>query len=201
MVNPGEPLKVLLVEDDEDDYILTQSLFTEMQGRRCQVEWLKTFGTGLEAMARNQHDVCLVDYRLGAENGITLLRTAIERGCKAPIILLTGQGEHEIDLEAMKAGAADYLVKGRLDSPLLERSIRYAIERRRAADLAASEQARLAAFGEDVGLALSRRDALDAILHRCATALVHYLNAAQAKIWIYEPEEKSLNLKASAGTI
>src|SRR6185436_2364180 len=171
MVNPGEPLKVLLVEDDEDDYILTQSLFSEMQGRRCQVEWLKTFGTGLDAMARNQHDVCLVDYRLGAENGITLLRTALERGCHAPIILLTGQGEHEIDLQAMKAGAADYLVKGGLDAGLLERSIRYAIERTRATATAAAEQARLAAFGADVGLALTRRDKLDVTLPRCATAL------------------------------
>src|SRR6185369_3978609 len=105
------------------------------------------------------------------------------------------------DLEAMKAGAADYLVKGRLDSPLLERSIRYAIERRRASDLAASEQARLAAFGEDVGLALSRRDALDAILHRCATAMVHYLNGALARLWIYEPEDNNLKLYASAGTV
>jgi PAS domain S-box-containing protein len=200
-VNPTEPLKVLLVEDDEDDFILAKGLFSEMQGRRCLVEWMKTFATGLETMARNQHDVCLVDYRLGAENGITLLRAALECGCKAPIILLTGQGEHEIDLEAMKAGAADYLVKGRLDAGLLERSIRYAIERRRAADLAASEQARLAAFGEDIGLALSRRDALESILQRCATAMVHYLNAALARLWIYEPEETALKLYASAGTV
>src|SRR5207244_2436622 len=111
-----------------------------------------------------------------------LLRAALERGCKAPIILLTGQGEREIDVEAMKAGASDYLVKGRLDAGALERSIRYAIERKRASGLAASEQARLAAFGEDVGLALTRRDSLDSILHRCATAMVHYLHAAQARI-------------------
>src|SRR6266496_3472350 len=127
---------------------------------------MKSFATGLEAITRNQHDVCLGDYRLGADNGIELLRAALERGCKAPIILLTGQGEHEIDLEAMKAGAADYLVKGRLDSGLLERSIRYAIERKRAATLAAAEQARLAAFGAKIGLALTRRDSLDAILQR-----------------------------------
>ena len=198
-MSSNEQLRVLLVEDDEDDFILTKTLFSEMQGRRCEVEWLKNFTSGLDAMSRNQHDVCLVDYRLGAENGITLLRLAIERGCKAPIILLTGQGEHEIDLEAMKAGAADYLVKGRLDAGLLERSIRYAIERRRATDRAASEQARLAAFGEDVGLALSRRDSLDAILGRCATAMVHYLHAALARIWIYDPEEKILKLQANAG--
>jgi PAS domain S-box-containing protein len=162
---------------------------------------MKNFSTGLDAMIRNQHEVCLVDYRLGAQNGIELLRVAQERGCKSPIILLTGQGEHEVDLEAMKAGAADYLVKGRLDSGLLERSIRYALERKRAADRATSEQARLAAFGEDIGLALTRRDALDTTLHRCATALVHYLHAASAHIWIFEEDKKQLKLHASAGSV
>jgi PAS domain S-box-containing protein len=197
----AEPVKVLLVEDDEDDFILTRDLFSEFAGPRVQIDWLKTFSTGLEAMARNQHDICLVDYRLGAQNGIDLLRAAIERGCRAPVILLTGQGEHEIDLEAMKAGAADYLVKGSLDSGLLERSIRYAIERRRAAERAASDQARLAAFGEEVGLALTRRDSLDTILHRCSTAMMHYLHATLARLWIYERDEDRLRLYASAGAM
>ncbi len=197
----GEVLRVLLVEDDEDDFILTRDLISEFLGQRVQLDWKKSFSSGLEAMSRNQHDICLVDYRLGAENGIELLRAALDRGCRAPMILLTGQGEHEIDLEAMKAGAADYLVKGRLDSGLLERSIRYAIERKRAAERAASDQARLAAFGEDVGLALTRRDSLDTILHRCSTAMVHYLHATLARIWIYQRDEDRLQLYASAGAV
>jgi DNA-binding NtrC family response regulator len=86
----------------------------------------------LDAIAHNQHDVYLFDYRLGERNGLELLRDAVAKGCKAPIILLTGQGDHEVDVEAMKAGAADYLEKGQLGAPLLERSIRYAIERKRA---------------------------------------------------------------------
>jgi PAS domain S-box-containing protein len=198
---PGECLKVLLVEDDEDDFILTRDLFSEFGGQRVQIDWMKTFSAGLEAMSRNQHDICLVDYRLGAQNGIELLRAAMERGCRAPIILLTGQGEHEIDLEAMKAGAADYLVKGRLDSGLLERSIRYAIERKRASEGAASDQARLAAFGEEVGLALTRRDSLETILSRCSAAMVQYLHAALAQIWIYQRAEDHLQLHASAGAV
>jgi signal transduction histidine kinase len=56
----------------------------------------------------------------------------LARGCKAPIILLTGTDDWETDVEAMKAGAADYLVKGHIDPRLLERSIRYALERKRA---------------------------------------------------------------------
>ena len=200
-MHPVEPLRVLLIEDDEDDYILARELFSEFKGQRVQLDWMKNYSTGLDAITRNQHDVCLVDYRLGAQNGVELLRTALDRGCKAPIILLTGQGEHHIDLEAMKAGAADYLVKGKLDSGLLERSMRYAVERKRAADRAVSEQARLAAFGEDIGLALTRRDSLDTILHRCATAMVHYLHASLSRIWIYEPDEKNLKLHASAGPV
>jgi PAS domain S-box-containing protein len=197
----NEPIKVLLIEDDEDDYILTRSLFSEIHDQRFQVDWLKRWAEGLEAVVRNEHDVCLVDYRLGAQTGIDLLRAALERGCQMPIILLTGQGEHEVDLEAMKAGAADYLIKGRLDASLLERSIRYAIGRKRAAAKAAAEQARLAAFGAEVGLAVTRRDALDTILDRCARAMVTYLKAALARIWIFDPTQNVLRLDASAGAV
>jgi two-component system, cell cycle sensor histidine kinase and response regulator CckA len=198
-VSSPEVLKVLLVEDDEDDYILARGLFTEIGDKRYKVQWISSFDAGLTAMLRNEHDVCLVDYRLGALNGIELLREAQSRGCKAPIILLTGQGEHEVDVEAMKAGAADYLIKGRLDAGLLERSIRYSVERKRAAATAAAEQARLAAFGADVGLTLTRRDSLEVTLGRCASAVVQYLHAALARIWLFEDEEQILKLQATAG--
>ena len=196
-----ELFKVLLVEDDEDDYFLTRSLFAEIKGNRYKIDWQSTFTAGLEAMTANQHDVCLVDYRLGAQNGIELLREAIDRGCEAPIILLTGQGEKEVDIEAMKAGAADYLVKGRLDPGLLERSIRYSIERKRSAAIAAAEQARLAAFGADIGLTLTRRDSLQLTLGRCAAAMTQYLHAALARIWIVEAHDQPLKLHAAAGQL
>ena len=76
---------------------------------------------------RGQQSVCLLDYHLGERTGLELLREAVARGCRTPIILLTGNGDREIDVEAMKAGAADYLVKGRFDAHSLERSIRYTI--------------------------------------------------------------------------
>ena len=196
-----EQIKVMLVEDDEDDYILTRGLFAEMMGRRFQLEWFKSYDLGLKAMLRNQHDVCLVDYRLGAKNGVELLTEAVDQGCQAPIILLTGSGEHQIDLEAMKAGAADYLVKSDLRANILERSIRYALERKRSAALAAFEQASLAALGADVGMALTQRESLSAILYRCSEAIVRYLNVHLAQIWIVDPEGNELQLKASAGAV
>jgi PAS domain S-box-containing protein len=72
-------------------------------------------------------DVCLLDYHLGQRTGLELLRRAIARGCRTPIILLTGNDDRNVDVEAMKAGAADSVVKGRFDGRLLEPSIRYAI--------------------------------------------------------------------------
>ena len=120
-------LKVLLVEDDEDDYVIIRDLLSEMG--RFELEWVTDYDPALEAIEREEHDVYLLDYHLGERSGLELLREALRKGCKGPIILLTGQGDRELDLEAMQAGAADYLVKGQIDAPLLERSIRYAFAR------------------------------------------------------------------------
>jgi signal transduction histidine kinase len=125
-------LRILIADDDEDDYVLTRDLLLRIGRPRVQLDWSPTYEGALEAIERNQHDVYLFDYHLGHSDGLQLLREALARGCKAPIILLTGNDNWETDVEAMKAGAADYLVKGQLDARLLERSIRYALERMRA---------------------------------------------------------------------
>ncbi len=200
-MNPEPQVKVLLVEDDEDDFVLVRDLLAELSRRRFKLDWARTFETGLAAMVQNQHDVALVDYRLGARNGVELLRDALEGGCQAPIIMLTGSGRHHIDVEAMQAGAADYLVKGRLDGNALERSIRYALQRKKAAAVAAFEQARLAAFGSEVGLALSRRGSLESILANCARAMVQYLNAALAEISIFDARNGAFEPRAAAGPV
>jgi two-component system cell cycle sensor histidine kinase/response regulator CckA len=192
-------VKVLLVEDDEDDFIITRDLFAEIPRGRFALDWVKTFEAGLEAMCLNQHDAILVDYRLGVHNGVELLRAALERGCQAPVILLTGVGQHQVDVAAMQAGAADYLAKGHLRADSLERSLRYATQRKRAAALAAYEQKRLAAFGAEVGLALTRCDSLDGLLQRCAKAMVTYLGAGLAEISTFDPRERVFQPRAAAG--
>jgi signal transduction histidine kinase len=125
-------LRVLIADDDEDDYILTCDLLLRIGRPRFQLDWTPSYEGALQAIERNEHDVYLFDYHLGHADGLQLLREALARGCKAPIILLTGNDDWETDVQAMKAGAADYLVKGHLDARLLERSIRYALERTRA---------------------------------------------------------------------
>ncbi|HYH08219.1 MAG TPA: EAL domain-containing protein [Thermoanaerobaculia bacterium] len=125
------PVRLLLVEDDEDDYVLTRELLADAKRTRFNVEWIATFDEAQHALANGNHDVCLIDYRLGQHDGLELLRYARDLGIGAPMILLTGQGGGDIDLEAMRAGAADYLVKGTIDAPLLERAIHYALEQSR----------------------------------------------------------------------
>ena len=122
------PIRVLLVDDDEDDYSLTRELLEEIPGGRFRLDWVSTYDAALEAICRGEHDVYLIDYRLGARTGLELLREAQQRVCVGPMILLTGQGELEVDQAAMRARAADYLEKSRLDATLLERSIRYALQ-------------------------------------------------------------------------
>ncbi len=85
----------------------------------------------LEALNRTGQDVCLLDYRLGERTGLELLREADGTGPGCPVIFLTGHDNAGADVEAIRAGASDYLVKGQITGDLLERSIRYAIERER----------------------------------------------------------------------
>ncbi|CAN1210609.1 ATP-binding protein [Tumidithrix helvetica PCC 7403] len=126
-----EIYRVLLVDDDEDDYVVTRDFLSEAEQAIFKLTWADNFQAGLAEIAKNRHDVYLFDYRLGKETGLDLMEAAFKLGCVKPVILLTGVGDSEIDRKAMVSGAADYLVKGRfISAALLERSILHAIERK-----------------------------------------------------------------------
>ena len=120
-------LRILLIDDDEDEYALLRGLLSEITSTAFSLQWVDTYADGVAEICRAEHDVYLLDYRLGQEDGLELLREAIAHGCDMPIIMLTGQGGYDVDIEAMKAGAADFLIKGQITPDLLERSIRYSI--------------------------------------------------------------------------
>ena len=123
----AEPVRLLLVEDDEDDYLLTRELLIDIGSTQQYIlDWVTSYEAALEAIRHQQHDVYLLDYRIGAHSGLDLVRAITASGKTAPGILLTGQGDRLVDVEAMEAGAADYLVKGEITPALLDRAIRYA---------------------------------------------------------------------------
>jgi PAS domain S-box-containing protein len=120
---------ILIVDDDEDDFFIVSDYIRSIPGNSFQIDWAASYKTGLELLTENKYDLYFVDYRLGAKSGVDLLKEAQGRGCDAPIILLTGQGNYAVDIEATKSGAADYLIKAELNTEKTERCIRYALGR------------------------------------------------------------------------
>jgi diguanylate cyclase (GGDEF)-like protein/PAS domain S-box-containing protein len=134
-------LRILLIEDDEDDYLITRDLLTDSSPVSTELDWVDSAGKGLSALASGDYAVALVDYRLGPDSGTNLIQEARERSITTPFILLTGQGDEELDAHAVELGAADYLVKGSIDGYSLIRSIRYAIDRAMANESLATSEA------------------------------------------------------------
>ncbi len=144
MTPTAQPLRLLLIEDDEDDYLILRDLLDEAAGLSCHLDWVSGLAAGKAALARDAHDLYLIDYRLGADSGLELLEYAGEAGRLRPMILLTGQDDTELDARALAMGAADYLVKGQFDASQLGRAIRYALERSAASERLLQSNARAA---------------------------------------------------------
>ncbi len=139
-------IRILLIDDDEDDFVNIRDLLRETKGVRYDLTWKSSYVSGLDELAEAKYDACLLDFRLGGHTGLELLQEAQRLGKSCPIIVLTGHGDFELDVQAMQMGASDYLVKGQITSLLLERAIRYSIKH--AQDMAQIlQQDRLASLG------------------------------------------------------
>ena len=155
-------IRILLVEDDEDDYIITRDLIAEISIWRGELDWLRDPEAALRKMLANEYDVYLLDYHLGSKTGLDLLKEAIQGGCTAPVILLTGREDQDVDVEAMRHGASDYLVKGEITSQMIERSIRYSIKHKESE----AEKDRLI---EELKEAMNRIKTLSGLIPICAS--------------------------------
>ena len=127
-INP-QLLRILVVEDDEDDFILISDYFKNITAWKFEIKWIQRYAEAIEELCNNAYNLCFCDYKLGAKNGIDLIKDVLAKNTVTPIILLTGKGNYNIDIKATKAGAFDYLIKADLDEDKLERTIRYTLER------------------------------------------------------------------------
>lgn len=125
----GNLKKIAIIDDDEDDYFIISDYIKEIEGARFIVDWCSDYSVAIDKIKNEEYDLYFVDYRLGNRTGLELLQEAIASGCDDPIVLLTGKGNKAIDIEAMRSGATDYLVKSDLNTEKLERCIRYSLDR------------------------------------------------------------------------
>ncbi len=122
-------ISVVVIDDDKEDFLLIQDLLNEVKDVEYSIEWISNSNSAIESIKSQQADIYLVDYRLDHRTGLDILDEIRPLELNNTIILLTGEGDHKIDLSATQKGASDFLSKNLLSSQLLERSIRYCLKR------------------------------------------------------------------------
>ncbi len=125
-------IKVLLVEDNPVDAQLTQDILTEWHADQFDVILVTTLADGLARLSRECFDAVLLDLSLPDAQGLGTVTQVKAMSPGVPIVVLSGHDDQTLALQAVQQGAQDYLVKGQGHSELLARSLRYAIERKRA---------------------------------------------------------------------
>jgi diguanylate cyclase (GGDEF)-like protein len=121
-------IRVLVIDDDRLQARLLQAHFKNFRRGTYTLDWSETYEDGLARLLTGAYSACLLDFRLGEKDGLQLIREATERGCRTPIVFLTAEASENVDIQAMDAGALDYLVKGEINPRSLERSLRYALK-------------------------------------------------------------------------
>ncbi len=124
------PIKILLVEDNPGDARLLQLTLAEADSGRFELTHVSTLSEGLERLTEDRIDVVLLDLSLPDSQGLDTFLKAHAQAPGVPFVVLTGLADERMAVSALREGAQDYLVKGQVDSSLLARSMRYAIERR-----------------------------------------------------------------------
>lgn len=125
----NKPIRIAILDDDEEDFLIIEEYIRAIPGREFQVDWYGNYEDAITQVRGRHYDLYFVDYFLGHKTGLELLQEAASLDFDKPIVLLTGLGSRAIDISAMENGATDYLAKGEINSEKLERCIRYSLDR------------------------------------------------------------------------
>ncbi len=180
-------IRVLVVEDDEDDWLIIRKIFSQIPDSRFRIEWSKTYDDAVARIDENNHDVYLIDYRLGERTGMDILERVHPEHRSQPFILMTGVSDSDLEWRSLRLAAADYLVKGSFDSTLLSRTLTYTLQRKHI------EQQRV---DELVELNRAKEDFISIASHQLrtpATGVKQYLGMV-VEGFVGEVPEAQLNL-------
>ena len=127
-----KPIRVLLIDRDRGEYALIGQLLNAIGHCAYELTWCWQPEHAIDAIFSDLHDVVLLDYQGDRASGQAIVAKSMQMGAPVPIIVMTDELDRNVDREAIRSGASDYLLKGRIDSQVLERTLRYAIERKSA---------------------------------------------------------------------
>ena len=136
-------MRVLLIEDNEDDACLIREMLLEKRDAGVELEWVSQLGTGLTRLSQGNIDLVLLDLSLPDSYGLETFETVQRSAPDIPTVVLTGLDDEALAGQAVRRGAQDYLVKGRLDNYLLARAARYAVDRKQAERALRESEAKL----------------------------------------------------------
>jgi len=176
----SHPVRVLVIDDDEDDFFIISDYIKSIEYGNFAIDWCYSYQEAVKIIGTHQHDIYFVDYRLGIKTGLDLLKDAMALQCEEPIILLTGKGNPEVDREAMRIGAMDYLIKSDLNTEKLERCIRYSLERSSSTKALRHSERKYRSIFES---------SKDAVFITDSTLKFKDMNAATSEILSYSKEE------------
>lgn len=173
-------MKVLLVEDNPADARLLREAMRDAGTPPAQMVHVQRMSEALKRLASVRFDVILLDLTLPDTEGMETIRTMRGHDGGAPIVVLTGLDDQEVAMRALREGAQDYLVKGQSDSQLLMKSMRYAIERKRAEEALQKREEHFRSLIEN---------ALDIIAIIQADGFFRYASPSVARVLGYRPDE------------
>ena len=186
-----KPVGILLIEDNPGDRRLILEMLADAGSVIFDVHHADRLRTALESLGQNGTDLVLLDLGLPDSQGLETLRQVHARASEIPIVVLTGLNDEMVGVQAINEGAQDYLIKGQVDTQLLKRTIRYAIERKQAEDRERRLQLQLSASNRLASLGLM----VEGIAHEINNPLASVIGFAQMLSYEELPESVREDVK------
>ena len=142
--------QLLVIDDSKRDILLLERILRQAEDAAFELTHVESAHAGLDELGANTYDLVLLDYYLPDMDGIAFLEEKQTRGLLAPVIMLTAYGQERLPVAALQAGALDYFRKDEVNSSLLGKAIRQAIEKSRLQDEALADAARLRELEETI---------------------------------------------------